>query len=60
VNLVVYDLLGKQVARLVDKEFRTAGKYAVEFNGASLSSGVYFCRMEAGKFAGTRRMVLIK
>ena len=60
VKLVVYDLLGRQVARLVDNEFRAAGKYAVEFSGASLASGVYFCRMEAGKFAGTRRMVLIK
>ncbi|MBX7042018.1 MAG: hypothetical protein K1X85_03855 [Ignavibacteria bacterium] len=51
---------GSQFARLVDNEFRAAGQYAVEFDGASLASGVYFCRMEAGKFAGTKRMVLIK
>ena len=60
VKLVVYDLLGRQVARLLDNELKTAGSYAVEFNGASLASGVYFCRMEAGKFAVTGRMILLK
>ncbi|MBX7043653.1 MAG: T9SS type A sorting domain-containing protein [Ignavibacteria bacterium] len=60
VKLIVYDMLGKHVATLVDNEYRIAGSHTVEFNGASLASGMYFCRIEAGKFAGTRRMVMVK
>jgi hypothetical protein len=60
VSLIVYDLLGREVIRLVNNEFKVAGKYAFDFNGASLSSGVYFYRLEAGKFFETKRMVLLK
>ena len=60
VKLTVYDMLGREVARLVDNEFRTAGRYEAEFSGASLAGGVYFCRIDAGKFAGTRRMVIVR
>ena len=47
VKLVVYDILGKVVATLVNEKQRS-GNYEVRFNGSSLSSGVYFYRMQAG------------
>jgi len=60
VSLVVYDLLGREVTRHVNNEFKVAGRYTYDFNAASLSSGVYFYRLEAGKFLETKRMVLLK
>ncbi|MGB3016826.1 MAG: T9SS type A sorting domain-containing protein [Ignavibacteria bacterium] len=60
VNLVVYDLLGREVAKLVNNEFKVAGKYTYDFNAASLSSGVYFFRINAGNYSETKRMVLLK
>jgi len=56
VTLKVYDILGREVATLVD-QVRTAGVYSVSFNGSSLSSGVYFYRMTAGKFNQTKRLI---
>ncbi|HAY33605.1 MAG TPA: T9SS type A sorting domain-containing protein [Ignavibacteria bacterium] len=60
VNLVIYDMLGREVMKLVNNELKTAGKYSVEFNGVNFASGVYFYRLEANKFVQTKRMVLIK
>ena len=60
VNLVVYDLLGREVAKLVNNEFKVAGKYTYDFNAASLSSGVYFYRLETEGFTNTKRMMLVK
>ncbi len=59
VSLKVYDALGKVVRTLVN-ENRPAGYYNVEFDGSDLPSGVYFYRLEAGKFAETKRMILLK
>ena len=59
-NLIVYDLLGREVKRLVNNEFKVAGKYTYDFNAASLSSGVYFFRINAGNYSETKRMVLLK
>jgi len=59
VTLVVYDILGKQVAILVD-EFKQAGIYDVKFDASGLSSGVYFYRMETKDFTQTEKMLLIK
>ncbi|MCC6253620.1 MAG: T9SS type A sorting domain-containing protein, partial [Ignavibacteriaceae bacterium] len=58
-TLKVYDVLGNEVATLVN-EYKTAGSYEVEFNASSLSSGVYFYRLQAGSFVQTRKMILIK
>jgi hypothetical protein len=41
-------------------ENKVAGNYEVKFNGANLSSGIYFYRINAGEFVNTKRMVLIK
>ncbi len=60
VKLIIYDLLGREVERLINNEFRSSGRYTIEFNGVNFSSGVYFYRLESDKFIQTKRMVLIK
>jgi hypothetical protein len=59
VTLKVFDLLGREVATLVD-EFKPAGKYEVEFNSKDLSSGIYFYTIQAGSFTKTEKMILLK
>jgi len=59
VSLKVYDVLGREIATLVNEEKR-AGSYKVEFNGSNLSSGVYFYRLNSGSFVSTKKMLLIK
>ena len=58
-TLKVYDVLGNEIAKLIN-EYRSAGKYEIEFNAAKLSSGVYFYRLEAGNFTNTKKLVLLK
>lgn len=59
VSLKVYDLLGREVATLVNGPV-APGTYTVHFDGSQLTSGVYFCRMMAGEFTATTRMMLVK
>ena len=60
VKLTVYNVLGEEVAELVNGEIN-AGTHKVEFNGANLASGIYVYRLDAGnKFIETRKMVLMK
>lgn len=59
VNLVVYDLLGREVAHLVN-EVRQAGPHTVQFDASALSSGVYLYRLTAGQHVLTHRITLIK
>ena len=59
VTLKVYDLLGKEVAILVNEE-KPVGYYEIEFNGNNLSSGIYFYSMETGNFSDTKKLILIK
>ena len=59
VRLVVHDLLGREVATLVD-EHRVAGRYEVAFDASGLSSGTYLYTLRAGDFTQTRRLVLLK
>ncbi len=58
-TLKVYDVLGNEVATLVD-EFRNSGIYEVDFDASKLSSGVYFYQLKAGDFISTKKMILIK
>ncbi|MBP1678149.1 MAG: repeat protein, partial [Bacteroidetes bacterium] len=58
-TLTVHDILGREVAVLVDEE-KPAGPYEVEFDGSGFPSGVYICRLEAGSAVAARRMVLLK
>ncbi|MBP1678701.1 MAG: Beta-galactosidase/beta-glucuronidase [Bacteroidetes bacterium] len=59
VRLAVYDLLGREVAVLVD-ERKAAGSHEAAFNAASLASGVYLYRLTAGPFVASKRMLVIK
>ena len=59
VRLVIYDVLGKEIATLVD-EFKPAGSYEVEFNADKLSSGVYFYQLNSGSFVQTKKMILLR
>jgi hypothetical protein len=59
VSLKVYNASGKEVATLVN-EVKPAGYYTVSFNGANLSSGIYFYTIQAGDFVSTKRMILLK
>ena len=58
-TLKVYDVLGREVATLVD-EFRNAGSYEVEFNASYIPSGVYFYQIKTGVFVETKKMILLK
>jgi tetratricopeptide (TPR) repeat protein len=60
VKLIIYDILGREVKRLVNNEFKQPGRYIVEFNGTNLASGVYFYRLESGDFIQAKKMVLVK
>ncbi len=59
VSLRVYDVLGQEVAVLIDREL-TPGFYTTQFNGSSLPSGVYIVRLIAGSYSESRKMLLIK
>ncbi|MDD5362480.1 MAG: T9SS type A sorting domain-containing protein [Ignavibacteria bacterium] len=59
VSIKVYDLLGREVATLVN-EAKNPGMYTVEFNGSNFASGIYFYRITAGTFTDVKRLVLIK
>jgi TQXA domain-containing protein len=59
VTLKVYNMIGKEVATLVN-EVKGIGNYEVNFDGANLSSGVYFYKLESDGFSEVKRMMLIK
>ncbi len=59
IKLKVYDVLGKEVASLLNEE-KSPGKYTINFNAQNLSSGVYYYRITAGTYTETRKMVLMK
>lgn len=58
-SLKVYDILGKEVATLVDKE-QNSGTYIVIWDAKSVSSGIYFYRITAGNYSDTKMMILKK
>jgi len=59
VNLKIYDILGNEITTLVNEE-KPAGVYEVVFNAGYLSSGVYFYRIEAGKYSSVKKLTLLK
>ncbi len=59
VQMKVYDILGKEVATLVN-ENKPAGNYEVNFNASNLSSGVYFYKLQAGNFIQIKKMTVVK
>jgi hypothetical protein len=59
VTLKVYDVLGREVATLVEGSLGP-GYHSAEWHADSFASGMYYCRMTAGSFAEARRLVLLK
>jgi carboxypeptidase T len=59
VSLVVYDILGREIAVLVNEK-KAPGTYEVSFDGSGLASGIYIYRLTAGSFVQSRKMVLVK
>ena len=59
VTLKVYDVLGNEVATLVNEE-KPGGSYTIKFDGSKLSSGVYFYRLQAGEYSSTKKLILMK
>jgi len=59
VQLKIYDVLGREVEILVNKE-QIPGNYEVKFNVSKLSSGVYFYKLQVGKFSDVKKMVLMR
>jgi len=59
VSLKVYDMLGKEVQTLVNQQLN-AGEFITDFDGANLSSGTYFYRLQVGDFVEIKKMVLLK
>ncbi|MCH7965757.1 MAG: T9SS type A sorting domain-containing protein [Bacteroidetes bacterium] len=59
ITLIVYDVLGNEIAILVNEE-KPTGSYEVEFNASSLPSGVYFYQLRSGDFTQSKKMILLK
>ena len=59
VLLKVYDVLGEEIATLVNEE-KQPGEYEIEFDGSKLGSGVYIYKLTAGSFSAAKKLVLIK
>ena len=59
VTLKVYDVLGNEVATIVNEE-KPVGSYEVGFNALDLSSGIYFYKLQAGSFVQTKKMILLR
>ncbi len=58
-NLIIYDVLGREVATLVNEQLKP-GTYEVEFDGSNYPSGIYFYKLSVGEFTETRKAVLVK
>ncbi|GIK23448.1 MAG: T9SS type A sorting domain-containing protein [Ignavibacteriaceae bacterium] len=59
VKLIVYDVLGNEIAVLVNEE-KPAGKYEVSWNASNLASGVYIYRLQSGLFVSSKKMMLLR
>jgi hypothetical protein len=59
IQLIVYDVLGREVATLVD-EYKKAGLYEIKFDASGLNSAIYFYRITSGSYSETKKMVLLK
>ncbi len=59
VTLKVYDVMGKEMASLVNGE-KAAGNYKINFDASELSSGIYFYKIHTGSFVNTKKMILLR
>ncbi len=58
-TLKIFNILGKEIATMVNENLKP-GEYEVTFDGSDLTSGIYFCKLKAGDFSETKKMLLIK
>jgi hypothetical protein len=59
VSLKVFDVLGREVATLVNEE-KQPGVYEVEFDGSKLASGIYFYKLQSERYSSTKKMIYLK
>ncbi|HRN27815.1 MAG TPA: T9SS type A sorting domain-containing protein [Ignavibacteriaceae bacterium] len=59
ISLKVFNSLGEEVADLIN-DTKPAGNYSLEFSGSSLSSGIYFYKLQSGSYNQTKKMILLK
>ncbi|MBI4429969.1 MAG: T9SS type A sorting domain-containing protein [Ignavibacteriales bacterium] len=59
VTLTIFDLLGREVVTLVSEEW-SAGSYCTGWDAGRMSSGVYLCRLQAGDFVETKKLLLLR
>jgi hypothetical protein len=59
VQLKIYDILGNEIAEVVNEE-KSAGNHQVVFDGSKLSSGIYFYRLQSDNFISSKKMILLK
>lgn len=59
VTIKIYDVLGKEIATLVNEE-KTAGVYEIKFDAIALTSGIYFYHLSAGNYVETKKMVILR
>ncbi|HZW38721.1 MAG TPA: T9SS type A sorting domain-containing protein, partial [Ignavibacteriaceae bacterium] len=59
VTIKIFDVLGIEIKQLINEE-KPSGEYEVEFDGSSLSSGIYFYQIQTGEYFDTKKMVLMK
>jgi hypothetical protein len=58
-QIVIFDICGREIVKLLDKELQP-GRFSVVFDASSLSSGLYFCKMITPKYSEVKKMMLIK
>ena len=59
VSLEIFDILGREVTKLVSREME-AGDHSVTWDASAMSTGTYFCRFQSGNFVDTKKLVLLK
>jgi len=60
VSLRIYDILGREVAVLLDNESRSAGSYEITFDASVLASGTYIYKLSSDKYSLSKKMILMK
>jgi hypothetical protein len=60
VTMIIYDISGREVTKVLNNEFRNVGYHTADFNASNFSSGIYFYRLTADNFSVTKKMMLIK
>jgi len=60
VNLIIYDILGREVMSVINGESMVAGVYTVTFDASALASGTYIYKITAGNFQVSKKMLLMK